>query len=93
MKQKEIRKRLAGALDDIIAIAFCIDTYTNAMGKAAMNAQIDQVETYWNKLDDLQDGLSVAIDSLRMLLMDLDKEDKEGIEQLKAIISKMMKRN
>ena len=93
MEQKEIRKRLADALDVIISSACNIDAYTNAMGKAAFNTQIDQVETYWSKLDDTQDRLSIAIDSLRMLLIDLDKEDKEGIEQTKVIISKMMGHN
>lgn len=93
LEYKEIRKRLADALDVIIASACNIDAYTNVMGKSAFNAQIDQVETYWSKLDDEQDRLSIAIDSLQMLLMDLDKEDIEGIEQTKATISEMMNHN
>lgn len=90
MEQKEIRKRVADALDAIISSTCNIDAYTNAMGKSAFKAQIDQVEFYWSKLDDEQDKLRVAIDSLRMLLMDLDKEDIEGIEQTKAVILKML---
>jgi hypothetical protein len=93
LEHKEIRKRLADALDVIIASAYNIDAYTNVMGKSAFNAQIDQVETYWSKIDSGQDRLSVAIDSLRMLLIDLDEEDIEGIEQTKATISEMMNHN